>query len=777
MNLFLKLKKASLSWLLVFVTAASVANPADSLCLWYNAPSKNWNEALPVGNGSLGAMIFGRYDTERIQLNEKTFWSHDDDVLDQPNAYKHLKKVRQLLFEGKYKEAEELAQEKIMTPRLPSGTNAYQTLGDLFIRFPEKTVSNYRRSLNLNNAVSQVSYSINKTPFSEEIFCSAPDQVLVIRMKTEGKELLNAFVELNRTQTHPQISVEGQGILMKERAGRKKGVTAWTYLKAVPLNGGKIIPAQNGLEIKQAKECLIVLASASNFRNLIKDPEQEAKKRVRNAISKGFTQLKKAHTQDYSRYFSRVKLNLGCAPDYYFPTNQRLEAYKKGHPDKGLIELLYHYGRYLMISSARSNTLPANLQGIWADGLSPAWNSDYHININLQMNYWLAEPANLPEIHQSLFSFLDFLRERGRKTARSTYNARGFMGNHATDVWGQSAPVGKNVWGLWPMGGAWLCRHLWEHYEFTQDEKFLKEQAYPIMKEAALFCYDYLVKHPKTGEYVAGPSTSPENSFIAPDGSTASICMGIAMDQQIITDLFENCIKASETLGTDKKFRRQLKQRKAQMAPARIGKDGRVMEWPQEFEEKEKGHRHMSHLYALYPGEQFTWQKTPEFMKASKKVIEQRLKHGGGHTGWSRAWMINFFARLREGNTAKEHVDMLLKKSTLPNLFDNHPPFQIDGNFGFTAGVTEMLVQSHAGEIVLLPALPNDWKDGSVRGIRARGAFEIDMSWKNGKIAALRIKSLKGKHCRISFNKQTYEFSTQAGESYDLAHIKTLQSL
>ncbi|WP_338394939.1 glycoside hydrolase family 95 protein [Fulvitalea axinellae] len=743
--------------------------PTDSLTLWYKKPAKNWNEALPVGNGSLGAMIFGGTKTERIQLNEETYWSRDGDYFDKPGAGRYLKKIRQLIFEGKHAEAEKLAQQKFMAKRLETGTNCYQTLGDLFIEYADrKHVYGYTRSLDLQGAIAEVEYIADKVRFREELISSNPDQVIAFRITASKPGALSATFKLDRTQTNPEIAVEGQDITMKEMAGKTRGVTAHTRLRILP-TGGKLTKDGNGLKVTGADACLVILASATDFNN--ENPESVVKERVDNASKKSFEDILSAHQADYSRYFDRLSINLGNSQHRFFPTDQRLEAVKKGGSDPGLLELMYQYGRYLLISSSRENTMPANLQGIWADGIRTPWNSDYHININLQMNYWVAENANLPELHLPLFEYIGNLRESGRKTAKNLYGCRGFTAHHASDIWAYTTAYGKPSYALWPMGVAWISRHLWEHYEFTQDEKFLRETAYPILREASLFCYDYLTKHPKTGKWVSGPSTSPENTFFDSEGKRASINMGSSMDQQIINDLFSNCIKASEILGIDKGYRKKLIAKKKNLASPEIGSDGRIKEWSEEFKEVNKGHRHMSHLYGLYPAEQFSWQKTPEFMKAAEKVIQTRLQNGGGHTGWSRAWMINFYARLRSGDDAGFNVYALLRKSTLPNLFDNHPPFQIDGNFGFTAGVTEMLVQSHAGQIVLLPALPKDWETGEISGVKARGAFEINMKWDEGKVKEASVKSLKGNDCSISINGKVYDFKTEAGKTYNLETI------
>jgi len=733
------------------------------LKIWFNEPAADWNTALPVGNGKLGAMIFGGVEKERIQLNEESVWSGREEVFHNPKAQEGLKETRKLIFEGKYGEAEKVGQEKLMGDKKSYAT--YQTLGDLEFVFPKpEKLTSYKRELDLETAIATVSYINDGAFHKREIFSSAPDQALIIRLTSEKMNSVNFSINLTRPGRKASVEMDKDGMTLTEHVSDGNGVVLYARYKIV-LNGGVFSADANGLKVERANIATIFLTAATNYKG--KNPEQITLDNLNKVVKKPYEQIRITHIMDYQSLFNRVDLDLGKVDSLLLiPTDDRLKALKEGREDAHLLKLYYQFGRYLLISSSRPGSMPANLQGIWADGLNVPWSGDYHININIQMNYWPAEVTNLSELHMPFLNFINDLRPNARRVAKDMYGLEGTVAHFSTDAWFYAEPHGKTDWAMWPMGMAWSCQHVWEHYLFTGDKEYLKNFAYPILKDAAIFCKGWLVTNPKTGKLVSGPSISPENKFYAPKGNeVVSMVMGPTMDHMIIRELLTNTIEAAKVINVDNEFREQLKLTLANLSPTQVTSDGRIMEWTEEFKEFEPGHRHISHLYGLHPSNQIT-NKTPELMTAAKKTIEFRLSNGGGHTGWSRAWIINFYARMQDSKNAYSNLQALLKKSTLDNLFDNHPPFQIDGNFGATAGITEMLIQSHAGEIQLLPALPEQWQKGYIKGIVARGGFEVTIQWENGKLKRVNVLSKLGNDCILRYEEKVVNMKTEKGKTY-----------
>jgi alpha-L-fucosidase 2 len=766
--------------LLIFISlliACTISlNAQSDYKLFYNEPANKWEEALPLGNGRLGAMVYGGVSQEHIQFNEETLWTGEPRSYAHKGAKNYLGEIRQLIFDGKQTEAQDLMAKEFLS--VPRNLMAYQPFGDLIVDFPtHKNHTNYRRELDLENAICKVSYQANGINYTREVFVSYPDQLIAVKLSSDKAGALDFSTYLDSKHFKKSVITyyDQQRLDVKpdsepqrfDPTNPSKSVL-WGQAGLRVITDGKVTPKNDEIFVSGASTATIYLTAATNFVNF-QDVSGRPNRVIMMALKKfaslNYSKLKEDHIADYQSLYNRFQIKFDGDNRSNSPTNKRINQFWKDPNDPGFLALYVQYGRYLMISSSRLGGQPANLQGIWNNKLNPPWKSKYTTNINAEMNYWPAELTNLSECHEPFIKLINECALTGEDVAREQYDCDGWVLHHNTDIWRNTAPIALSFIGPWISGSGWVSHHLWERYQFTLDKEFLKKE-YPVIKKAAQFYSEYLIEDPKTGWLISTPSNSPE---------IGGIVAGPTMDHQIIRSLFKICIEASEILDTDKEFKEKLKTMLPEIAPNQIGKHGQLQEWMEDKDDPEVKHRHVSHLWAVHPGKDLNWEETPELMKAARQSLIYR---GDGGTGWSLAWKINFWARFQDGNHAyklihnllspAEHPERKPQGGSYPNLWDAHPPFQIDGNFGGAAGIVELLVQSHLNRIDILPALPDALPDGSVSGVCARGGFELSFSWGNGVLQNVEILSKAGKKCTLRYKDKIIEFATEEGKSYQL---------
>ena len=778
---------------LLIISSCKTETPKFSEKLWYETPAKDWFEALPLGNGRLGAMVFGGVNEEHLQLNEESLWAGAPEDPFPENVSEHYARFQQLNLQGKYEEALSYGLENLAVR--PSSIRSYEPLGDLFLKFEHEKVEDYKRSLDLSTGITTIEYAVNGKRFKRESFISKGYDAIFYRFESLDGEETNCSIHFDRFKDIQQ-SIQGNRIVVNGQIfddpngyddnpdGSGKGGYHMKFSTVVGVNtdNGELSAKDSSIVVNKSKAFTVIVSAATDY-NLKKlnfdrniDAYKKAESILNKALEASYDEVKKEHIQTHSSVYNRVDLDISGMVNDTIPTDRRMKIQKEGGEDPYLAQLLFQYGRYLLMGSGGGNAvLPANLQGIWNQDEWAAWEADFHLNINLQMNYWPADVCNLSETFDPLSNYMVQLAKRGAKTAKNFLDSDGWMAHHVANPFGRTTPSGSNVLSQvtngysFPMAGTWMSLSLWRHYTFTNDTEYLSDKAYPVLKGAARFVLDFL-QEDSNGMLVTAPSYSPENSYIDPHTNQKSLnTVAATIDIQIIKELFNACLQSEKILGKNE-LSDEISEAILKLPATKIGKDGTIQEWMEDYEDGEPGHRHVSHLFGLYPSDQIT-QNTPELFEAAKKTLEKRLASGGGQTGWSRAWMVNFYARLFDGTASNHHINNLLRKQITNNLFDLHPPkiFQIDGNLGVTAGIAEMLLQSHEqGVINLLPALPSQWKTGSVKGLKARGGFEVNMAWKEGQLVNAQLIGKPGSLGQFKYKGEIKSFEIPESGVYEI---------